>query len=184
MGKLLKPKVLGDIKCGSRNNSWDAYSTLPERVNLHPIGGYDTNVIVKSLKILLAASGLVFFVLGSATAPTFFSKASSDAATSTDPAALRTALEAQLKDLEGQINQYEDQVSGYQKQGKSLSGEIKILNGKIAKVNLQIQAVNLTLKELDQKIVDTQSQIKVTQDNIETHKAALSDLVRNVYEAD
>ena len=119
---------------------------------------------------------VLFLVLGSVTAPTDVSRAQN---APTD--AERQALEVQLKDLEGQIGQYESQIAGYKKQGSSLKGEISTLNSKIAKLNLQIQAINLTLKELNRNIAETQSQITITESSIATRKAALAELLQNLY---
>ena len=73
-------------------------------------------------------------------------------------------------------------MAGYQKQGKNLKGEISLLNDKISKLNLQIQAVNVTLTQLNRKIGDTQSQIEVTEKSIDTRRAALGELIQDLYE--
>ncbi len=176
MTKLPKPKVLGDISAPRLARSWDSFSPLEARVNLS--SQYLLRLpLTKILKYAILVSVVIFFILGSAAAPTNFLRA---AISQSDDE--RKALEAQLTQLEDQINQYENQVTSYKKQGKTLKGEIGILNDKILKLNLQIQAINLTLRELNKKIDDTHSQIIVTEDNIAVHRAALSRLLQNLYE--
>ncbi len=180
-----KPKIVGDITSSRANANRAAFgesryargsfSRLPERLNL----GYQREVHIPLTKIVrytICILSVLFLVLGSVTAPTIVSRAQN---VSTD--AERQALEAQLKNLEGQIGQYEDQISGYKKQGNSLKGEISILNSKIAKLNLQIQAINLTLEELNKNITETQSQIADTESSIAARKAALAELLQNLY---
>ena len=127
----------------------------------------------------------VFFVFGSVIAPTIFTRASGDTTSSaSSTAAERSQLESQLQQLETQINQYQGQITSYEKQGNTLSSQIATLNDKIASLNLQIQATNLTLSELNDSISQTQSQITVTQSDIADKKAALGDLLQELYEND
>jgi peptidoglycan hydrolase CwlO-like protein len=180
--------VLGDVSVKKSNGrSWSSFDALASRVNL-----VEERVIhlpvTKTLRIMIIASAAIFLVFGSALAPTLFTKASGDAngttATSTDPAAERTALESQLAQLETQINQYQGQISSYQTQGKTLNGQISILNDKIASLNLQIQATNLTIQQLNSQITTTQSQITTTQADIVDKKTAMGSLVQSLYEDD
>lgn len=96
----------------------------------------------------------------------------------------RRALEAQLADLEKQIEDNQHTIDQYQKQGKSLKNEIGVLNAKIAKLNLQIKAVNVTLAKLASEITTTQANINKTEGNIDTHKDAISQTIRELYESD
>jgi membrane-bound lytic murein transglycosylase B len=96
----------------------------------------------------------------------------------------RTALEQQLAGLEQQIESQQKTVEEYQKQGKTLSGQISTLNAQIAKLNLQIKAVNLKLSQLNDRISDTQTQINQTENQIDTHKDAISNSLRILYESD
>jgi peptidoglycan hydrolase CwlO-like protein len=137
----------------------------------------------RSLKVLITVSAVFFLVLGSVTAPTVFTHASSSTSTK-DANVERAQLEVQLRDLESQINQYEGQVASYRKQGSTLSGEISQLNAKIAKLNLQIQATTLTIAQLDKQIAQTEGEITVTQNNIESKKGAISSLLQSVYQSD
>jgi peptidoglycan hydrolase CwlO-like protein len=186
MKRPLKPRVLGDISV-KKTGGWSSFGPLASRVNL-----VEERIIriplTKSLRVIIIASAAVFLVFGSAAAPTLFTRASGDAAgataTSTDPAAERTALESQLAQLESQINQYQGQISSYQTQGKTLNGQIGILNDKIASLNLQIQATNLTIRQLNSQIADTQSQITTTQAQIVSKKAAMGTLMQNLYQND
>ncbi len=189
MKRPLKPRVLGDVSAKKGNNqNWSSFGPLSPRVNLA-----EERIIrlpvTKTLRVTIIASAAIFLVFGSAAAPTLFSVASGDAAsgtiaTSTDPAAERTALESQLAVLESQINQYQGQISSYETQGKTLNGQISILNDKIASLNLQIRATNLTIQQLNIQINDTQSQIATTQADILNKKAAMGALVQNLYEDD
>ena len=188
MKRPLKPRVLGDISVkrpGGR--SWSSFSPLATRVNL-----VEEKIIhiplTRSLRAIILASAVIFFVFGSAAAPTLFTKASGDAgsvnASSTDPTAERTTLESQLAQLETQINQYQGQISSYKTQGKTLNGQIGILNDKIASLNLQIRATNLTIQQLNDQIADTQSQITTTQADIVSKKTAMGSLMQNLYQDD
>jgi peptidoglycan hydrolase CwlO-like protein len=187
----LKPKVLGDVSFeGVDRESWDAFASIPERVDLVHARTFRIPV-TKVAKGAVWAAAIAFLVFGSVDAPTLFTRASGDstsgtgtAATSTDPTAQRTALEAQLQQLEGQIDQYQDQITTYKSQGNTLSGQISSLNAKISSLNLQIQATNLTIQQLDEQISDTQSQITATQQDIANKQAAIGDLVRNLYQND
>ena len=170
-----KPKIVGDITSMRADANRGSFSRLPSRLNL----GYQRAVHIPLTSIMrytIYVLSVLFLVLGSVTAPTDVSRAQN---APTD--AERQALEVQLKDLEGQIGQYESQIAGYKKQGSSLKGEISTLNSKIAKLNLQIQAINLTLKELNRNIAETQSQITITESSIATRKAALAELLQNLY---
>jgi membrane-bound lytic murein transglycosylase B len=189
MKRPLKPRVLGDVsarKPGGR--SWSSFGPLVARVNLA-----EERIIriplTKIMRVAIIASAAIFFVFGSAAAPTFFSKASGDAnsttASSTDPTtAQRTQLESQLAQLETQIDQYQGQITSYQTQGKTLNGQINILNDKIASLNLQIQATGLTVQQLNDQIADAQSQITTTQASIINKKAAMGVLMENLYQDD
>jgi len=165
--------------------NWDAFAPIPGRLNLvkEKIIRVPATRFFRYAIIALAA---VFFVLGSVTAPTLFTKASGNDASSTaaSTADERNQLQQQLQDLEGQINQYESQVTTYQKQGSTLNGEISLLNSKIAKLNLQIEATNLTISQLDGQIKSTQSQITVTQADIADKKTAIGGLMNNLYQDD
>jgi peptidoglycan hydrolase CwlO-like protein len=189
MNRLLKPKVLGDVSRDRPDgDNWTAFSPLPERVNLN-----EERVIrvpfTKIARYAIYVFAAVFLVFGSAAAPTLFTKASGDAgngtaATSTDPTAERTQLESQLQQLETQIDQYQGQIQSYESQGNTLNGQISELNAKIASLNLQIQATNLTIQQLNTEISDTQTQIGVTQADIVTKKAAMGQLLENLYQND
>lgn len=100
------------------------------------------------------------------------------------PQEQRQELENQLADLEKQIEEHQKTVDDYQKQGKTLKNEISGINAKISKLNLQIKAVSLTLGKLNQDINEAQRQINRTENKIDGHKEALSQAVRNLYEAD
>ncbi len=177
MIKFKKPRVVSDISSRDRRAGRPhAFSSIPRRLNL----GY-RNVLrvsfVACSKVVVCFLAAIFLIVGSVSAPTFFTTASG--AQSDDE---RKALETQLVQLEQQMNQYEGQIVGYQQQGKNLKGEIGLLNDKISKLNLQIQAVNLTLGQLNKKIDETQGQIDVTEKSIESRRAALGKLVQSLYE--
>ncbi len=194
MRSPLKPKVLGDVSYPRRDGmQWDAFSALPERVEL----GVMTRIVrvpfTKIAKWAVPGMAIIALLFGSASAPTsLLTRAAGDnttgaggvASASTDPTAERTALEAQLQQLQGQIDQYQNQITSYQSQGKTLSGQISQLNAKIASLNLQIQATNLTIQQLDQQIAQTQSQITATQADIANKQAAIGDLVKSLYQTD
>ena len=184
----LKPKVVGDIVPRRESGAWSAFETLPRRLNLTDKPYWSAPVVRWIARGVICAAAL-FWILGSANAPTVFtlaSKASGDTATatSTDPTAERQALEAQLTQLETQIDQYQGQITTYQKQGNTLSGQINQLNAQISKINLQIRATQLTINELDQEIADTQTKIGITQGDITAKKVAIGELLQGLYQND
>ncbi len=183
--RLLKSTIVRDIEPPRGAEELHIYSGRINsralgrgRINLH----YSVTRRVPLTRFLKACSILFagwIMIVGSAaapTTPTYAANATTDGE--------RQQLETQLKDLEGQISQYEDQIAGYRKQGNTLKGEIGRLNGKIAKINLQIKAINLTLSQLDLKIKDAEVQISATEESISRNKAALGDLLKNVYQND
>lgn len=192
MKRPLRPRVLGDVsarKPGGRN--WSSFEPLAARVDL--AGERVIHIpLTKTLRVTIIASAAIFFVFGSAAAPTLFNKASGDAAsgggaaanTSTDPIAVRTQLESQLAQLESQIDQYQGQISSYQTQGKTLNDQIGILNDKIASLNLQIQAVSLTTQQLNENIGEAQSEISALQTAVTTKKTAIGVLMQELYQND
>jgi peptidoglycan hydrolase CwlO-like protein len=186
MERPIKPRVAGDIvPLRGREGRWSAFNVSQLRLNLSSPGRSIKIPLVAVMRPIIIVVAVTFFVFGSALAPTVFTRASGDTATSTDSSsAERAQLEGQLQQLEVQIDQYEGQISSYEKQGNTLSGQIGVLNDKIAKLNLQIQATTLTLSELNQNIAQTQSQITATQADIVSKKAALGSLLQNLYETD
>ncbi len=205
MKRPLKPQVLGDISFEREGGrAWSAFGPLDVRVNL--VQEHIVRIpLTKIMRTAIVAAAAVFFVFGSASAPTLVTMASGGSsgsgtgggngsgtgsgsvlgvATSTNPNAERAALESQLSQLEGQINQYQGQIVSYEAQGNTLSNQIGILNDKIASLNLQIRATTLTIQQLDMQIADTQSQITATQASIVNKKAAMAALMQNLYEDD
>lgn len=185
MADLLKPKILGDVTPSDRESyHWSVFENTPERINLSKRRFLNFDFI-KPLKVLIFSTAFVFFLFGSANAPSIFTTASGDNTTSTTSSVSeQQQLQAQLKQLEQQINQYENQITSYRKQGNTLSNQIAELNANIAKINLQIKATTLTLQELDQNIASTQTQISVTQADIITKKAALANMLNDIYQTD
>lgn len=153
-----------------------AFAHLAPHVNLAPRRRFAGVSLGNAARALCAAVAVVWFLFGTAVAPT---TTPTRAAAAVDEEE-RKALEAQLQELENQIDQYESQIVGYQKQGGTLKNEIAGLNSKIAKLNLQIQAITLTLRQLDQKIGDTKFQIQSTEASLESRREALGALVRNL----
>ena len=193
MQQPVKPRALGDIVSrrarprlrGDKLRPWDAFSVSRSRLNLSFRKRNVRIPLAKLMRPAIIAAAVAFFVFGSALAPTIFMHASGDTATSTNAAATeQSQLESQLQQLETQINQYQGQITSYEKQGNTLSSQIATLNAKIASINLQIRATNLTLSELNDNITQTQSQIAVTQADIVDKKAALGDLIQELYEND
>jgi peptidoglycan hydrolase CwlO-like protein len=180
MLKLLKPKVLGDVEpLDSSDGKWSVFGSPAARLNLSQRRVFRL-ALTKVAKALAVISAVAFLIFGSVNAPTIFTKASGDTASSNE----QQQLQSQLQQLEGQIDQYENQIASYKKQGNTLSSQISTLNANIAKVNLQIQATTITLEELDKDIADTQSQIVVTQGDITDKKVALGNLLNSLYQTD
>ena len=151
----------------------------PSRLNLRR----ETTFVIPLKKILqtvFISLTAIFFVLGSAMAPTF----GNVKAAQTQNEEQRKVLESQLADLENQISQYESTITEYKKQGTTLQSEINKLNSQISKLNLQIKAVNLNLSNLDLEISDTQSQIVQTESDIDLNKKSLSQTLQTLYEND
>ena len=167
----------------------DIARTLPRRVSLGwtPLRSVPIVKLCRIIAIAAAAS----FLIGSVEAPGALGTRVAAQEDQTAPEASaptareqRSELEAQLADLEAQIAENQKTIESYQKQGKSLSGEIGSLNAKINKLNLQIKAVTLNLTQLEKDIAATQRNIVSTEDRISVHKDAISQVVRNLYEAD
>jgi membrane-bound lytic murein transglycosylase B len=184
--------VLGDISVKKPGGwSWSSFGPLASRVDL-AAERIIRIPLTKILRVAIIATATIFFMFGAAAAPTFFNKASGDAAnggapaaSSTDPTtAQRTQLESQLAQLETQIDQYQGQISSYETQGKTLNGQINILNDKIAALNLQIQAVSLTAQQLNSNISEAQSEITALQTAVTTKKAAIAILMQELYQND
>ena len=184
MKRPQKPRALGDIvpRRYVRGKRWNAFSVSGLRLNLSSQPNGIKIPLVKILRPAIIVAAIAFFVFGLAVAPTIFTNASGSAATSaSSTAAEQSQLESQLQELETQINQYQGQITSYEKQGNTLSSQIATLNAKIASLNLQIKATNLTLSQLNDSITQTESQITVTQSDIADKKAALGDLVQELY---
>lgn len=179
MSRLLKPRALYDVKPSDRSSS---FAFLPHRVNLSVRGAVVVLPLFRIGKIIAVIIAVLFLVTGSVYAPPPGPEIFAATAPATNEE--RKALESQLQDLEKQINDYENQVLTYQKQGSNLKGQISTLNSKISKLNLQIKAVNLTLGQLDKKIDETEGQIGDTQEKITTRKAAISELIRSIYQTE
>jgi len=186
MQQPVKPRVLGDIvPRRARNGRWDAFGISRVRINLSIRKRCLRIPVVKLFRPAIVVAAVTFFVFGSVIAPTVFKHASGDTVAPASSSATEQAqLEGQLQQLEAQINQYQGQIASYEKQGSTLSGQISTLNDKIASINLQIRATNLTLSQLDSSISQTQSQIAVTQSDITDKKAALGDLLQELYKND
>lgn len=179
MSKLLKSKILRDVKSPSRVGGGDSFSALPARINLSYYAARRI-LIFNTLKLVVPVFCVAFLVLGSAVAPTTSTLAANSSLDETE----REALEVQLRELESQIDQYGDQIVSYQKQGKTLKGEISNLNNKISKINLEIKAINLTINQLDKKIGETQYQIVTTESDIDKNKESLAVLIKNLQASD
>lgn len=169
-----KPKLVQDIVT-SKNNIW---KRKEERINL----GYKPELrgkkyALEGIKGVFVAVASWILILGTVAAPTLPTYAAT-------PQEEREELQRQLRDLEAQIDQHENQISSYRKQGKTLSNEIGALNSKISKLNLQIRAIQLTLVELNKKIGETQEKIVVIEKDIDTNKATLGELLRNLRSAE
>lgn len=187
MARPSKPKTLGDIvPLRRKNGRWNPFVSTGNRLNLD--GSKVLHIpLVKWVRSAVVLAAALFLIFGSVSAPTIFTHASGDTASSTVSASTATEqaqLQAQLQQLEGQIDQYEGQISSYKQQGSTLNGQIADLNAKIARVNLQIEATNLTLAQLDDSITATQSQISTTQADIESKKVALANLLQGLYQND
>jgi len=163
----MKPHLIIDIH--------KKYST---RLNLN-----SQRVISIPVKFLLTVFFIpliiLFFVLGSVTAPT-----SNGVMAAQNNDEQRKALESQLAELENQISQYETTIKQYKTQGKTLQGEIKRLETQIAKLSLQIKAISLTLSKLDTEINSTQAQINRIESDINFNKKNLSQTLQTLYEND
>ncbi len=168
----LKPQRVLDVQ----RARGEVFAGIAKRINL----GSKRSSSLPWQKLFRA--GVLLFAIwtffGAVAAPTIQTLAAST------PQEEREELENQLRELEAQIGQYEQQISSYRKQGSTLKGEVDRLNSKISKLNLQIKAINLTLTQLDKKITETQYQINVTESNIEDHRQALTNLLRNLYQSD
>ena len=150
------------------------------------------------LKTILSIGVAVFLFLSPVQAPQRFPYASAQEQTQATPANTQTEsekkfsdLQTQRAELESQLAEYEKQIEEtqktideYKKKGGTLKNEISSLNAKIDKLNLQIKAVTVNLSKINQDIINTQKQIGTTEDKIDTHKEALIEALRVIYQSD
>lgn len=136
--------------------------------------------LIRFLKYFIISFFIMFFALGSVSAP--INKGALFAATNKKEE--RAMLEEKLEQLEKEISEYEQQASDYRKKGKALESEVKVLNAKIAKLNLQIKSVLLNLNSLDKEINSTRYKIKKLKNDISDKKSILSELLLDVYKND
>ena len=174
-----KPKNLVDIR-----TSKGAFAALPRMLDLSGTrhvyfrvrrGAKTFFIAVVILAFVFGVNGVSFFALAPTSSVTTFAAQNDDQ---------RKALETQLKELENQMGQYESTITSYKQQGKTLKSEIDRISAQIAKLSLQIKAVTLSIGQLDDNISSTQTEIKKTEDEIDLTKAAIADLLRNIYESE
>ncbi len=96
----------------------------------------------------------------------------------------RSELEQQLAELEQEIDKHQQTIEEYKKQGSTLKTEINVLNSRISKLNLQVRALNLSISKLNQNINETQRQINQTENAIDSHRDALAESLRTLYDTD
>ncbi len=138
-------------------------------------------------RVLIGIGALSFLFILALSTSSFRAYAQEDnTAIAQDPdvAQERSELEQQLAELEREIDEHQQTIEEYKKQGGTLKTEINVLNSRISKLNLQVKALNLSISKLDQNINETQRQINQTENAIDSHRGALAESLRTLYDTD
>lgn len=94
----------------------------------------------------------------------------------------REECEKLLSQLEAEIKRLENLIAQTQKEKKSRENQILLLKNKIQQLELQIHQTNLKVKDLNSKIKETTNSILQKTLELEDSKAALTIILRTIYE--
>jgi peptidoglycan hydrolase CwlO-like protein len=134
--------------------------------------------------LLLVAIVTVF--AGTALVLPQFAAAQTDptAQASSDVAAKRAALQAQLDQLNTEIAQTQNTLTALHGDHASLQNQINILNAQIKKAQLQLQATQLQIKALQSNISIHSSTITVLSGKLTSEQQTLGQILRHTNEID
>ena len=90
----------------------------------------------------------------------------------------------QIDEIQRQIDEYQNQIESTQFQSKTLENEISKLNTKINQLKLEIRGLDLSINQTGQEIIDTQAKISDSEDKIATHKQAIGQYIKLIYDSD
>ncbi|MBI2063934.1 MAG: lytic murein transglycosylase [Candidatus Yanofskybacteria bacterium] len=94
------------------------------------------------------------------------------------------ARNKQIEELQRQIDAYQSQIDENSQKARTLSGEIGSLNAQISKVQLEIRSLGIAIEQTGIETANTQEQIEIAQGKLDTHKEALAQYIRILYQAD
>jgi peptidoglycan hydrolase CwlO-like protein len=103
---------------------------------------------------------------------------------STDVAAKRAALQAQLNDLDVQIAQTQSTLTTLGSQHKTLQNQIDILSAQIKKAQLQLAATKVEIQALQSNITLHSSTIQVLSGQLTNEQQSLAQIIRQTDEID
>ncbi len=138
---------------------------------------------------LLALASFAVFSTGIFVAPQFSNAQTADASGSTatassDVAARRAQLQAELDQLNTQIASTQSTLTGLKGQHKSLQNDIDILTAQIKKAQLQLQATQLQIKALQNNIYIHNNTINTLTGKLTSEQDSLSQIIRQTNEID
>lgn len=124
--------------------------------------------------------GAAFFALGSGKLMAEESGAASQADAAKNQELINKKLD-EIKQIQAEIAKHQADVKAKQKEGKSLKNEIAIYDGNIRKNQLEIEETKATIEKTDLEIEAAKSRMQEDDKNIAANRAALKDLIRELY---
>lgn len=130
-------------------------------------------------RVMFAIIGALFILLACTLVPHM-----TRADATSDEAAHRAQLQAQLDSLEKDIAANQAIVDKLAAQGKSLSTEVTTLNAQIKKSQLQVQATQVAIKQIDSNISLHQKTINTLSGKLDSEQKSLAQILRQTNELD
>lgn len=94
------------------------------------------------------------------------------------------AKQKQIDEIQKQIDAYQAQIETTQSKSKTLQNEITGLNAKINQLNLEIKSMSIAINQTALEINVAEDKIGKLSDDIGTHKNAMAQYIKIVYEND
>ncbi len=94
------------------------------------------------------------------------------------------AKQRQIDEIQKQIDAYQSQIETTQSKSKTLQNEIAGLNAKINQLNLEIKSMSIAINQTSLEINVAEDKIGQLSDEIGTHKNAMAQYIKIVYEND
>jgi peptidoglycan hydrolase CwlO-like protein len=140
-----------------------------------------------SILVLVAVFGTALVVgprfIYAQTAPATAAPATTDTSSS-DVAAKRAALQAQLDQLNTQIAQTETTLGALNSQGDTIQDQINVLTAQIKKYQLQLQATQVQIQALQSNIVIQNNTITTLSGQLSNEQESLAQIIRQTNEID